>query len=274
MEAQLHEDGGGEGAQQHHEKKSVLKKVKDKAKKIKDTIKKHGHAHHHHNNDEENHQVHGAGAPIHESTVVRSINLPKESNTNPNDSPANTPLPTPTEERSDEELVSEQGNHQFNEKGDEEESSTDTLAGKISSATSAVAISAKNMVASTLGYGGEDGSKGQSMKEYLKPGDEDKALSSAITHALQKKEEPKRGKVTVSKEVAKRLGTTQENKREGEDALASGEESSGQGVAERLQNAVSSWLGKSNGIETAQDSVGQAFASDAAGRAGPISKER
>ena len=96
----------------------------------------------------------------------------------------------------------------------------------------------------------------------MKPGDEDKALSSAITNALQKKEEPKepkRGKVTVSKEVAERLGTTQENTREREDALASGEESSGQGVAERLQNAVSSWLGKSNGIETAQDSLGQAF---------------
>ncbi|XP_047958810.1 low-temperature-induced 65 kDa protein-like isoform X3 [Salvia hispanica] len=229
MEAQLHrpshghEDGG-------HEKKSVLKKVKDKAKKMKDTIKKHGH--HHHNEEEENHQVHGGGAPIHESTVVKSINLPKESSSNPN----NTPLPTPT----------------------------DTLAAKISSATTAVAISAKNIVASTL-----DGSK-----EYLKPGDEDKALSSAITNALQKKEEPKepkRGKVTVSKEVAERLGTTQENTREREDALASGEESSGQGVAERLQNAVSSWLGKSNGIETAQDSLGQAFVSDAAGT---ISKER
>ncbi|XP_047958809.1 low-temperature-induced 65 kDa protein-like isoform X2 [Salvia hispanica] len=256
MEAQLHrpshghEDGG-------HEKKSVLKKVKDKAKKMKDTIKKHGH--HHHNEEEENHQVHGGGAPIHESTVVKSINLPKESSSNPN----NTPLPTPTE-RSDDELVSEQQNPQLNEKADEKDSSTDTLAAKISSATTAVAISAKNIVASTL-----DGSK-----EYLKPGDEDKALSSAITNALQKKEEPKepkRGKVTVSKEVAERLGTTQENTREREDALASGEESSGQGVAERLQNAVSSWLGKSNGIETAQDSLGQAFVSDAAGT---ISKER
>ncbi|KAG6383327.1 hypothetical protein SASPL_156915 [Salvia splendens] len=161
-----------------------------------------------------------------------------------------------SEETSDD---SERGNPQF-----EEDSPTDTLAGKISSATSAVAISAKNMV----------GSKGQSIKEYLKPGDEDKALSSAITNALQKKEEPKRGKVTVSKEVAERLGTTQENKREGEDALASGEESSGQGVAERLENAVSSWLGKSNGIETAQDSVGQAFVSDAASGARAISKER
>lgn len=146
-----------------------------------------------------------------------------------------------SEERSDD---SEGGNPQF-----EQDPPTDTLAGKISSATSAVAMSAKNMV----------GSKGQAIKECLKPGEEDKALSSAITNALQKKEEPKRGKVTVSKEVAERLGTTQENKREGEDALASGEESSGQGVAERLQNAVSSWLGKSNGIETAQDSVGQAF---------------
>lgn len=36
-----------EGEQHHGEKKSVLKKVKDKAKKIKDTIKKHGHTHDH-----------------------------------------------------------------------------------------------------------------------------------------------------------------------------------------------------------------------------------
>ncbi|KAK6155704.1 hypothetical protein DH2020_009952 [Rehmannia glutinosa] len=38
---------GGEGGDQHGEKKSVLKKVKDKAKKIKDTITKHGHGHEH-----------------------------------------------------------------------------------------------------------------------------------------------------------------------------------------------------------------------------------
>lgn len=95
--------------------------------------------------------------------------------------------------------------------------------------------------------------------EKLKPGEEDKALSEVITNALQKKKPPKRGKVTVSKEVAERLGLEQQNKREGEDAVAAGEESRGDGVAEKLQNAVSSWLGKSNGIQTAQDSISHAF---------------
>ncbi|TYG91807.1 hypothetical protein ES288_A12G291600v1 [Gossypium darwinii] len=41
-----HRHGEGED-DQHHEKNSVLKKVKAKAKKIKDTIKKHGHGHNH-----------------------------------------------------------------------------------------------------------------------------------------------------------------------------------------------------------------------------------
>lgn len=38
-------EGDVEHEHDQHEKKSVLKKVKDKAKKIKDTIKKHGHNH-------------------------------------------------------------------------------------------------------------------------------------------------------------------------------------------------------------------------------------
>lgn len=38
----------GHDDEHSHEKKSVLKKVKAKAKKIKDTLKKHGHDHEHH----------------------------------------------------------------------------------------------------------------------------------------------------------------------------------------------------------------------------------
>lgn len=122
--------------------------------------------------------------------------------------------------------------------------------------------------------GGGDSSS--SVKEYMcekfRPGDEDKALSEAITDAFQQKkeavwgteeEQQQRGKVTFSKEVSERLGTVAENKREnqreGEDAWAAGEESSGQGVTERLKDAVGLWLGKSTGIQTAQDSVGNAF---------------
>lgn len=105
---------------------------------------------------------------------------------------------------------------------------------------------------------------GASMKEYLsekfRPGDEDKALSEVITNALQKKEKEKEkqlGKVTMSKEVEARLGGVADSKREGEDAVAAGEESSGQGMVERFTDAVGLWLGKSNGIETAKDSVSQ-----------------
>lgn len=36
-----------EGDDHHHEKPSVLNKVKAKAKKIKETLKKHGHGHNH-----------------------------------------------------------------------------------------------------------------------------------------------------------------------------------------------------------------------------------
>lgn len=210
----------------------------------------------------------------------------------------------------------------------------DTITEKISSATSALtekAVSAKNVVASKLGYGPHEGvaasesstkpvtetateyahaiadklapvygkvagagtavmakvqgmggsehdtgsteqqtpDKGVTVKEYLaekfRPGDEDKALSEVISDAFQMRKETAGeaqhhhvvGKVTESKEVRERLGTGKENRREGEDALASGSEvvGSGQGVVDKLKGAVTSWLGKSTGIETAQESV-------------------
>ncbi|KAF7813202.1 putative purine permease 4 [Senna tora] len=78
-----------------HEKKSVLKKVKAKAKKIKDTIKKHGNDHDHpeghqhipddHDLDEEDEEdeeivedpeIHGA--PMYESAAIGSSTLPDE----------------------------------------------------------------------------------------------------------------------------------------------------------------------------------------------------
>ncbi|KAL7108398.1 hypothetical protein ACP275_06G110000 [Erythranthe tilingii] len=206
-----------------------------------------------------------------------------------------------------------------------------TMAGKISTTTSVIAdkaLSAKNVVASKLGYGGgaaEAGNKpvsesateyahmvaekltpvyekvagagsavmskfvggggggggmeehrggdaagvpakgGGSIGEYLaekfRPGDEDKALSEAITGAFKGEGRPAAGKVTVSKEVADRLGPVEESKREGEDAVAAGLESSGQGVVDRLRDAVGVWLGKSNGMQTAQDSVSNSYVS-------------
>ncbi|KAG6605725.1 hypothetical protein SDJN03_03042, partial [Cucurbita argyrosperma subsp. sororia] len=76
----LHRSVEGEEDGQHHEKKSVLKKVKAKAKKIKDTITKHGHGHDHHEpEDHEDEEGGGAvvdpelqGAPLYEGAAMRS----------------------------------------------------------------------------------------------------------------------------------------------------------------------------------------------------------
>ncbi|KAL8148272.1 low-temperature-induced 65 kDa protein-like [Apium graveolens] len=66
------------GEEGHHEKPSVLKKVKAKAKKIKDTLTKHGHDHNHsqdeYEEDDEEEMVEDPeihGAPIYESEAVR-----------------------------------------------------------------------------------------------------------------------------------------------------------------------------------------------------------
>lgn len=253
-----------------------------------------------------------------------------------------TPQPTPTKNQFNpgSNPVVKPENPELNQKSQDpantEDMSQDTIAGKISSATSVAAnkaVSAKNVVASKLGYGGghqegQDSSKKSvsesatdyahkvaetlapvyekaastgsavlkkvhgsggaelqgrdttaskgannrvSVKEYLsekfRPGAEDKALSEVITNALHKKKEAfgkkgkqqQVGKVTESEEVAARLGPAAENKREGEDALVAGQESSGQGVVDRLKDAVGLWLGKSTGIQTAQDSVGRSY---------------
>ncbi|KAI3432077.1 uncharacterized protein J3R85_007458 [Psidium guajava] len=81
----------GGDTEQHHEKKSVLKKVKAKAKKLKDTIAKHGHDHGHDHDHPERHvpddhdldeeddeeeevvedpEIHGA--PVYESVAIMS----------------------------------------------------------------------------------------------------------------------------------------------------------------------------------------------------------
>ncbi|KAF7821799.1 low-temperature-induced 65 kDa protein [Senna tora] len=71
--------------EQHHdnEKKSVLKKVKEKARKIKDTIKKHGHHDHDHDlNEEDDEREEMAktsevqGAPIYDSANIAKSSFP------------------------------------------------------------------------------------------------------------------------------------------------------------------------------------------------------
>ncbi|XP_027117412.1 low-temperature-induced 65 kDa protein [Coffea arabica] len=120
--------------------------------------------------------------------------------------------------------------------------------------------------------GGKVPDKGVSVKEYLvekfKPREEDKALSEVISETLHKKKEAvgktgeskPMGKVTESEEVARRLGTGMERKREGKDAIAAGRESSGKGMVDRLKGAVSSWIVK--GREDQQYSQGSADSSN------------
>ncbi|OIT21700.1 PREDICTED: low-temperature-induced 65 kDa protein-like [Nicotiana attenuata] len=111
--------------------------------------------------------------------------------------------------------------------------------------------------------------KGVSMKEYLaekfKPGEEDKALSEVISGSLsrqkEKTEESKpMGKVTESEEVERRLGPIEHTKKE-EDG-ASGEtqvgEGFGQGVVDRLKDAVTTWLGKGGETQTSTNGTNSA----------------
>ncbi|KAH6828112.1 hypothetical protein C2S53_014953 [Perilla frutescens var. hirtella] len=250
MEAQLerpslghghhqHEDAGlhsvveGEDERDHEEhhddegeKKSVLKKVKDKAKKMKDTLKKHVHR------DNQDHQVQGPPCMI-ESTVVKSKNLPREGNT--------TNLEKPRErhhhhhqshESENKNIISgkqDEVDHRFDENlssGDDRPSPP---------------VSRDNIINNEFDSMSD-------VRAYFTPGDEDKALSE----------------VTVSEEVAGRLGPADGSKREGEDALAAGEESSGNGLTDRFKDALNSWLAKSAGIQTAQDSLTNAFVNNSA----------
>ncbi|CAL2243689.1 unnamed protein product [Prunus armeniaca] len=166
-----------------------------------------------------------------------------------------------------------------------------TYTEKISSASSAIAdtaISAKNVVASKLGYGGNNdddhhqevtakpgGStspeqhgkgvsqskagqgKGVAVKDYfaekLKPGEEDRALSAVISEALHKPkaEDSARpvGKVTESEEVTKRLGP--------DCGIERVEQSSyGKIVSDTVKGAVSSLFGKADENPPPQQSTG------------------
>ncbi|XVF09867.1 hypothetical protein REPUB_Repub07fG0134100 [Reevesia pubescens] len=105
--------------------------------------------------------------------------------------------------------------------------------------------------ASELGTEVQQQDKGVSMKGYiaekLRPTEEDRALSEVISDALHKpKEDPEketmaRGKVTVSEEVARRLGTGDGR----DERVGSGSaKSPTKGVVDKLKGAVGSWFGK------------------------------
>lgn len=101
------------------------------------------------------------------------------------------------------------------------------------------------------GTGTEQGQdKGVSAKEYLteklSPGEEDKALSEVVAEKLHLGGgggEPKKGTVTQSEEVEKRLGGFKDPSSEAatKHGEAYAEEGEG-GMAEKLRGAVTSWL--------------------------------
>ncbi|KAI3704875.1 hypothetical protein L1987_75104 [Smallanthus sonchifolius] len=111
--------------------------------------------------------------------------------------------------------------------------------------------------------------KGVSVKEHLvetlRPGDEDKALSEVITHALHrgKQEESEKksgedrpmGTVTESEEVRRRLGTDQR-----EEHRDSGNVVAEKGVAERLRDAMGSWFGGKG--DAPQGTLGTSYVTD------------
>ncbi|CAL9008675.1 unnamed protein product [Prunus brigantina] len=182
------------------------------------------------------------------------------------------------------------GSHdQFSAERPSNQSSTYTE--KISYATSAIAdtaISAKNVVASKLGYGGNNDDddhqevtanpggptspeqhgkgvsqskagqgKGVAVKDYfaekLKPGEEDRALSAVISESLHKPkaEDSARpvGKVTESEEVTKRLGP--------DCGIERVEQSSyGKMVSDTVKGAVDSLFGKADEKSPSQQSTG------------------
>ncbi|KAL9688676.1 hypothetical protein QQ045_033099 [Rhodiola kirilowii] len=151
--------------------------------------------------------------------------------------------------------------------------------GKISGVGSVLAnkaVGAKNAV--TLKFGRGAATEGTTWSEKLKPGDEDKALSELIcgtfykggsTHQgdmkepasdavhkranehdddddSRKKVEVKlMGRVTESEEVARRLGTSEEEKR-GEVTYVPGDGSPSKPVADMIKSAVSSWWTANN----------------------------
>lgn len=88
----------------------------------------------------------------------------------------------------------------------------------------------------------------ESLVETLRPGDEDKALSEVITHALHRGSEEESGKkhedkpmgtVTESYEVRRRLGTD----RHEEHDQGSGNVVAEKNMSERVMDAVGSWFG-------------------------------
>ncbi|XP_010433615.1 PREDICTED: low-temperature-induced 65 kDa protein-like isoform X2 [Camelina sativa] len=169
------------------------------------------------------------------------------------------------------------------ERGDEmHQSNQSSYTDKIALATSAVAdkaVAAKNAVASKLGYSGEGGGvhqnrlegeetpssgvgygstvaetgqdKGVSAKEYLteklSPGEEDKVLSEVVAEKLHlgggETGPAKKGIVTQSEEVEKRLGGFKDPSSEAamKHGKAYADEGEG-GMVEKLSGAVTSWL--------------------------------
>ncbi|XP_077241810.1 uncharacterized protein LOC143882218 isoform X2 [Tasmannia lanceolata] len=294
-------DEGHHATDEGEEKKSVLKKVKDKAKKIKNTLVKKRHEEGEGGEEEE--REGGDGAPL-TGNFEGGVEIPEQSrdifvNSPPvgqdpnyqtkvaepiptgggNEAGVDPLLPTfKTMNLSDSDKPSTEIHYQFssstktntfpeNPQHVPTQQQSSTYTEKLTSATSAIAgkaISAKNIVASKLGYGPtedptesdkdpyeevkvvetEGGVKrsdtGVSVKEFvaekLRPGDGDRALSDVILDAIRK-----------------RRDDTPENASDQPTVKVSGSPSPGGGLV-GLIRAVGSLFGK--GGESREDACG------------------
>ncbi|XP_022155698.1 low-temperature-induced 65 kDa protein-like [Momordica charantia] len=154
-------------------------------------------------------------------------------------------------------------NRAGNEAGDQQSSYGQKISA-VGSALAGTAISAKDFVASKLGYGvrtGEGEDKGVSVKEYLaqklEPGEDDRALLEAISEAFQKRKEevPPKAEVTESEELTRRLGR-EDNRETERSSTAAATAAAARSVVDTVKDTVGSWMGKGGDSPPSQQQQG------------------
>ncbi|GER25253.1 stress-responsive family protein, partial [Striga asiatica] len=254
--AGLHSVIEGEGEEQQHEHKSVLKKVKDKAKKIKDKISKHQHQQgdediyeEDNDEDEEEEVVNDPefhGAPMYETTVIRSIDVPPKTNSDKAGHVKTGPMATEPRDP----IVVEKPRPI---KHDEEESKL-----KIgppmgleedphSPYNTPQASNYQSKVSDPTASGGNEADVSPLVRQLGKMNVDERPDSEKSTQ--EKTQVPTAdtigGKISeYAEKVAETLDPVYQKLRPGDDHTAEKKESSGEGVIERVKDAVGSWLGK------------------------------
>ncbi|CAA0826381.1 Unknown protein [Striga hermonthica] len=272
--AGLHSVIEGEGDEEQHEHKSVLKKVKDKAKKIKDKISKHQHQQGEEEEDDDDDEeaeeeevvndpeVHGA--PMYETTVIRSIDVPAKTSTDEArhvETGPTAPEPRgPVEQRPTRHDAEEPKMKIGPLMGLEEDPH--------SPYNSPPASNYQSKVSDPTGAGGKEADVSPLVRQLGKLNvgeldrrpDKEKSVScqqfaphldtqEKISTGPEKTHVPAGdtigGKISeYAEKVAETLDPVYQKLRPGDDHTAEKNESSGEGVIERVKDAVGSWLGR------------------------------